>query len=108
MGISWTPAGIERDNRRLMHPWRRVPLFALVACAGMAAAQTGSSTLTIAVTLPDGAPAVGARIEVAPVGAGATRAATVTAAIPSVTIVTPPGSHRLRVTLAGFRAAEAA
>ena len=73
----WTRAAAERENRGLMSFWRRVALcalVALVACAAAAAAQAGTATLTLTVTLPDGAIASGAQIEVAPPGAGAVRA----------------------------------
>src|SRR6185503_1942141 len=60
-------------NRGLMSSWRRVTccaLVALVACAADAAAQAGLATLSLSITLPDGASAVGARVEVSPSGAG--------------------------------------
>ena len=89
--------------------WRRVTycaLVALVACAADAAAQTGLATLSISVTLPDGAPATGARIEVAPLGAGAIRTAVVDAAHPVAVLPVASGPHRVRVELAGSRVAE--
>jgi hypothetical protein len=89
--------------------WRRVAicaLAALVACAAAAAAQSGTATLTITVTVPDGSIAAGARIEVAPPGAGAIRAATITAERPTIVLPLTPGPHRVRVTFAGHRPAE--
>jgi hypothetical protein len=88
---------------------RRVMCYALVALmawAAAAAAQSGTATLTLTVTLPDGSPATGARVEVAAPGAGAIRAATVTAERPVVVLPLASGSHRVRVELTGHRAAE--
>ena len=88
--------------------WRRVTcsaLVALVACVADAAAQTGLATLTLSITLPDGASAVGARVEVAPSGAGAIRTAVVAAGRPTVLSVAS-GPHRIRVLMAGYRTAE--
>ena len=92
-----------------MSSWRRVTicaLVALVACAAAAAAQAGKTTLTLTVTLPDGAPAAGARVLVAPSGAGAVRAASITAERSTVVLPLTPGPHRVRVELAGYRTAE--
>jgi hypothetical protein len=92
-----------------MSSWRRVTccaLVALVACAADAAAQAGLTTLSFSITLPDGAAAVGARIDVAPSGAGAIRSAVVDAAHPIAVLATGSGPHRIRVELAGYRAAE--
>ncbi|HEV8398146.1 MAG TPA: TonB-dependent receptor [Vicinamibacterales bacterium] len=89
--------------------WRRVTcsaLVVLVACAVNAAAQAGLATLSISVTLPDGAAATGARVEVAPPGAGAIRTAVVDAAHPIAMLPVASGPHRIRVELAGYRAAE--
>jgi len=83
-------------------------LVAIVACAVSAAAQAGLATLTLTVTLPDGAPAIGARIDVTPAGAGAVRTAAVTVAQPVAVLPLTPGSHRIQVQLAGFRTAEQA
>ena len=74
--------------------------------AAAAAAQSGTTTLTLTVTLPDGSIASGARIEVAPPGAGVIRAATITAERSTVVLPLTPGPHRVRVTFAGHRAAE--
>jgi hypothetical protein len=66
--------------------WRRVTLCALtalVAYAADAAAQAGLATLSINITLPNGAPAIGARVEVSPPGAGAIRTARSPTTIPS-------------------------
>jgi hypothetical protein len=96
-------------NRDLMSSWRRVTccaLVALAACAADAAAQAGLATLSFSITLPDGAPAVGARVEVAPAGAGAIRAAVVAAGHPVLVLPVTSGSHRIRVALAGYRTAE--
>jgi hypothetical protein len=96
-------------NRLLMSFWRRVTccaLVALAACAADAAAQAGLATLSFSITLPDGASAVGARLEVAPPGAGAIRTAVVASGQPLVVIPVSSGSHRIRVTLAGYRVAE--
>ena len=92
-----------------MSSWRRVTcsaLVALAACAATAAAQAGLTTLSLTITLPDGAAATGARIEVAPSGAGAIRTAVVAAGQPAVTLPLASGPHRLRVELAGHRPAE--
>ena len=91
-----------------MSSWRRVTCCALVAlaCAVDAAAQAGLAALSLAITLPDGSAAVGARIEVAPSGAGAIRTAVVAAERPIVVLPVASGPHRIRVELAGYRAAE--
>jgi hypothetical protein len=81
-------------------------LVALVTYAVGAAAQTGKTTLTLTVTLPDGSLATGALIEVAPPGAGAVRTATVTAERPTIVLPLTSGAHRVRVSLAGHRPAE--
>ena len=88
--------------------WRRVTCCALVALAwaANAAAQAGLAALSLSITLPDGTAAVGARVEVAPAGAGAIRAAVVTAEQPIVVLPVASGPHRIRVELAGYRAAE--
>jgi hypothetical protein len=89
--------------------WRRVTCCALVALAAWAAdaaAQAGLATLSFSITLPDGAAAVGARIEVAPPGAGAIRTGVVGSGQPVVVVPVSSGSHRIRVTLAGYRVAE--
>jgi hypothetical protein len=88
--------------------WRRVmcALVALVACAANAAAQAGLATLSVSVTLPDGAAATGARIEIAQAGPGALRTAVVDAAHPIAVLLVTPGPHRIRVELAGYRTAE--
>jgi hypothetical protein len=88
--------------------WRRVTcaLVALVACAANAAAQAGLATLSVSVTLPDGAAANGARIEIAQAGPGALRTAVVDAAHPIAVLPVTPGPHRIRVELAGYRTAE--
>jgi hypothetical protein len=88
--------------------WRRVTCCALAALAwaANAAAQTGLAALSLSITLPDGTAAVGARVEVAPPGAGAIRAAVVTAEQPIVLVPVASGPHRIRVELAGHRAAE--
>jgi len=88
---------------------RRVALCALamlVAGAAAAAAQSGAATLTLTVTLPDGSIASGAQIEVTPPGAGAVRAATITAERSTAVLPLRPGPHRVRVTFAGHRPAE--
>src|SRR5512139_224304 len=87
-------------NRGLMSSWRRVTcsaLVALVACAVDAAAQPGLATLSFSITLPDGAVAVGARIEVIPSGAGAIRTAVMDAARPIAVLPVASGPHRIRV-----------
>jgi len=89
--------------------WRRVTccaLVVLVACAADAAAQAGLATLTVSVTLPDGATAIGARIEIAQAGPGALRAAVVDADHPIAVLPVTSGPHRIRVELAGYRTAE--
>jgi len=89
--------------------WRRVmlsTLTALVACAADAAAQAGLSPLSFTVTLPDGATAIGARVEVSPPGAGAVRTGVVTEARPTVVLPVAVGPHRIRVVLGGYRTAE--
>src|SRR5512138_764797 len=96
-------------NRGLMSSWRRVTcsaLVALVACAVNAAAQAGQATLSFSITLPDGAVAAGARIEVTPAGAGAIRTAVMDAAHPIAVLPVASGPQRIRVTLTGYRAAE--
>lgn len=92
-----------------MSSWRRVTccaLVALVACAVNAAAQAGLATLSLSITLPDGAAAVGARVEVAPPGSGAIRTAVVAAGRPVVVLPLASGPHRIRVELTGYRTAE--
>ena len=89
--------------------WRRVTccaLVVLVACAADAAAQAGLATLTVSVTLPDGATAIGARIEIAQAGPGALRTAVVDADHPIAVLPMTSGPHRIRVELAGYRTAE--
>jgi hypothetical protein len=88
--------------------WRRVTcaLVALVACAANAAAQAGLATLSVSVTLPDGAAANGARIEIAQAGPGALRTAVVDAAHPIAVLPVTPGPHRIRVELPDYRTAE--
>jgi hypothetical protein len=81
-------------------------LVALVSSAVNAAAQAGLATLSLSITLPDGANAVGARIEVAPEGAGAVRKAVATADRPIVLVPVASGAHRVRVELPGYRPAE--
>jgi hypothetical protein len=91
-----------------MSSWRRVTccaLVALVACAVDAAAQTSLATLTFSITLPDGAIASGARVDVAPVGAGAARSGVVDARHP-LALPVGAGPHRIHVELAGYRVAE--
>jgi len=93
-----------------MSCWRRVAICALVAlaaCAATAAAQAGKTMLTLTVTLPDGAPAAGARVEVAPPAAGAGRTAAITAGRATVVLPLTSGPHRIRVELTGYRTAEA-
>lgn len=92
-----------------MSSWRRVTccaLVAVVAYAADAAAQAGLTTLTLTITLPDGAAAAGARVEAAPEGAGAVRTAVVAAGQPAVRLPLTSGRHRIRVELAGHRPAE--
>ena len=78
-----------------------------LACAVDATAQAGLAALSLSITLPDGSAAVGARVEVAPLGAGAVRTGIVSAAQPIVRLPVASGAHRIRVELAGHRAAEA-
>jgi len=91
-----------------MSSWRRVTcaLVALVACAANAAAQAGLATLSVSITLPDGAAATGARIEISQAGPGALRTAVVDAAHPIAVLPLTSGPHRIRVELAGYRMAE--
>jgi hypothetical protein len=81
-------------------------LVVLAACAVNAAAQAGLATLSLSITLPEGAAAAGARVEVAPPGAGAVRTAVVSAGRPVVVLPVASGPHRIRVALAGYRTAE--
>jgi hypothetical protein len=91
-----------------MSSWRRVTCCALVAlaCAVDAAAQAGLAALSLSITLPDGSAAVGARVEAAPVGAGAVRTGVVSAEHPIVRLPITSGRHRIRVELAGYRDAD--